>query len=423
MAKDGSKPTKYPGIVQLSNGRYKVTIDYGRDEVTGKQRKTHKTVDTLKEARALQGQNADAKRFNRTTGISGKVLFKDALVDYNATYEKDWSMSYRTMKHNQEKRMLAYFGDKDVRTISTLDIEAFFKWCQEPHEGFQKELCNNTIGKYRTHLSDIWVFMKKNKQKYGISENVVSDAKIGKIEKYEATTLTPEQIKYLLTYVTHCEEDYSTFALLGIPALVGVRRGELCGLQWGDIDFENKIIDIQRQRDEINSQIVESVPKMGNPDGKSRFEKRQRYSALPDKFAELLLVIKANQESILERPVTASNYVYVTKRNMVSGTLPRPGKVSKRWRELLERCNMVRKNKGLEEFPIVRLHDLRHSFISMCLNGGVNQLQVSANCGHTFSDRHLSTTIKTYWHDNQDRTELREFLNRTFQDANINVVF
>lgn len=425
MAKDGSKPTKYPGIVQLDNGRYKVTLDYGRDAVTGRQKKTHKTVDTLKEARALQGQNADAKKLNSNTGITGKVLFRDALKDYNETYEKEWSLSYATMKHNQEKRMLYYFGDKDVRKISTLDTEAFFKWCQEEHEkeGFPNALCNNSIGKYKTHMSDIWVFMKKNKLKYGVTENVITDAKIGKIDKYEAVTLLPEQIKYYLWYVTHCEEDYSTFALLAIPALVGVRRGELCGLQWGDIDFEKSIIDIQRQREEINSKIVVSVPKMGDNEGKTRFEKRQRYAALPKVVKDLIIEIKKQQEEVLERPVASEEYVYRTKENLVRGSLPRPGKVSKRWSELQERCNKVRTAKGLKTFPIIRLHDLRHSFISMCLNGGVNSLQVSANVGHTFSDRHLSTTIKTYWHDNQDRTEITNFIDKTFEDANIHIIY
>lgn len=425
MAKDGSKPTKYPGIVQLANGRYKVTLDYGRDEVTGKQKKTHKTVDTLKEARALQGQNADAKKLNSNTGITGKVLFKDALKDYNETYKKEWSLSYATMKHNQEKRMIYYFGEKDVRKISTLDIEAFFKWCQEEHEkeGFPNALCNNSIGKYKTHMSDIWVFMKKNKLKYGVTENVITDAKIGKIDKYEAITLLPEQIKYYLWYVTHCEKDYSTFALFAIPALVGVRRGELCGLQWGDIDFEKDIIDIQRQREEINSKIVVSVPKMGDPKGKNRFEKRQRYASLPEVVEKLLIAIKKQQEEVLERPVASEEYVYRTKENLVRNSLPRPGKVSLRWKELQERCNKVRENKGLEPFPIIRLHDLRHSFISMCLNGGVNSLQVSATVGHSNSDRHLSTTIKTYWHDNQDREEVKNFIDKTFEDANIHIVF
>ena len=52
MGKSEKNVTIEPGIVKLPSGKYKVTLDYGRDEVTGKQKKTHKTVDTLKEARA-----------------------------------------------------------------------------------------------------------------------------------------------------------------------------------------------------------------------------------------------------------------------------------------------------------------------------------------------------------------------------------
>ena len=83
--------------------------------------------------------------------------------------------------------------------------------------------------------------------------------------------------------------------------------------------------------------------------------------------------------------------------------------------------NKVREIKELEPFPVIRLHDLRHTFISMCINGKVDQLQVSANCGHRNEDRHLSTTIKVYWHDNDDRTEIREFIDNTFKDADITI--
>lgn len=101
------------------------------------------------------------------------------------------------------------------------------------------------------------------------------------------------------------------------------------------------------------------------------------------------------------------DYVYRTKMNMVKGDLPRPGKVSKRFAELLQRCNKVRQNNNLEPIPIIRLYDLRHTFISICINGGVNQFQVSANYGHRNEDRHMSTTIKVYWHDNELRLALR----------------
>lgn len=425
--KDEYKATEYPGIKQrIKDGKYLVVIDLGRqprmDKKTGlmvqKQCKTQKVFDTLKEAKAYQGENNKAKSRQKVSKVAGKVTFRQAIADYDAKYSKEWGASYTAQKKNQERRMLAYFGDTDVRDIDTLAIEQFFEWCRTPNDVYATALGNNTIEKYKTHLTDIWKFMKKGK-KYGVTENVVADADVGDIERFEATILTTEQVKYLLWYVTHCEKDYSVFSLLGIPALAGLRRGELCGLRWKDIDFENGLIDVAQQRMQAGSNTVVKVPKMGDDNGKTRFERRQRYAALPNVLAALLKKVKEQQTALLDREPSQEDYVYRTKMNMVRGELPRPGKVSKRFVELQERCNKVRKIQGLEALPIIRLHDLRHTFISLCINGGVSHLQVSANCGHRNEDRHLSTTIKVYWHDDQDRTEIREFIDNTFKDVDI----
>ena len=426
---DEYKATDFPGIKQrIKDGKYLVVIDLGRqpklDKKTGeivlKQCKTQKIFNTLKEAKAYQGENAAAKRTQKISKVSGKVTFRQAIADYNAKYSKDWGVSYTAQKKNQARRMVAYFGDTDVRQIDTLAIEAFFDWCRTPNEVYETALGNNSIQKYKTHLSDIWKFMKKGK-KYGVNENVVLDADVGDIQKYEAAIFNIEQVKYLLWYVTHCERDYSVFCLLAIPALAGLRRGELCGLRWKDIDFENKLIDVAQQRMQSDLGVVTKVPKNGKDDGKNRYERRQRYAALPDTLAALLLKVKEQQTEILGKEPLPEDFVYRTKMNIVCGDLPRPGKVSKRFTELTERCNKVRKNYGLDPLPEIRLHDLRHTFISMCINGKVDQLQVSANCGHRTEDRHMSTTIKVYWHDNNDRTDIREFIDNTFKDVDMTI--
>ena len=427
--KDEYEATEYPGIKKrIKDGKYLAIIDLGRqpklDKKTGemvqKQCKTQKLFDTLKEAKAYQGENNKAKATQKVSKTAGKVTFRQAIADYNAKYSKDWGASYAAQKANQERRMISYFNDTDVRKIDTLAIEAFFEWCRTPNEVYKTSLGNNTIQKYKTHLNDLWKFMKKGNI-YGVTENVVTDADVGQIEKFEASTFTIEQVKYLLWYATHLEDDYSVFSLLAIPALAGLRRGELCGLQWKDIDFENKLIDVRQQRMQAGGKTTTKVPKNGKDNGKTRYERRQRYAALPDTLATLLLKVKEQQAAITGSEPGPDDYVYRTKDNIILGELPRPGKVSKRYKELQKRCNKVREIKKLEPLPLIRLHDLRHTFISMCINGKVDQLQVSANCGHRNEDRHMSTTIKVYWHDNNDRTEIREFIDTTFQDVDITV--
>jgi integrase len=262
--------------------------------------------------------------------------------------------------------------------------------------------------------------LKKGK-KYGITENVVLDAEYGRVDKFKATILTAEEVKYVLHYITRCEKDYSVFCLFGIPALAGLRRGEVCGLRWMDIDFENKLIDVMQQRAQIGSETIVKVPKMGNDDGKDRYERRQRYVALPDALAFLLQKVKEQQTEIVGKPPRPEDYVYRTKMNIVRGELPRPGKVSKRFKELLIRCNKVRENNNLEPLPLVRMHDMRHTFISLCINGNVSPLKVSANCGHDTKEKNESTTTKVYWQDDKDRTEILEFLNNLYADVTFSI--
>lgn len=427
--KDTYKATEFPGIKQrLSDGKYIVTIDLGRqlreNKKTGvmemKQTKTTRIVSTLKEAKAIQGKNNTVKERQKTSGITRKVSFNRVLDDYTEFYQEDWSDSYAMQKSSQAKRMRAYFGDKDIRKIDTLDIEKFFKWCQEEHEAFPQALGNNSIQKIRVHLADIWKFAKKNPTKYGVRENVVIDADYGDIKKYEATILSAEQLNYMIEYAIKNEKDYSIFAMIGLPAIAGLRRGELCGVRWRNLDFEKHLIDVEFQRCQISTGSIEKVPKGGKDNGETREERRQRYAALPNCLITLLGYVKKQQEEFLGRKVKPDDYIFMTKINLVNNYLPHPGKISRRFVEFQTRMNKVRKKAGLEEIPQIRLHDLRHTQISLCLNGGINQFQVSANSGHNFREKGQTTTVARYWHDDHNRFEIVEFMDKTIT-ANLTI--
>ena len=244
----------------------------------------------------------------------------------------------------------------------------------------------------------------------GVRENVVRDADYGEKEVFEATILTAEQVNYMIQYAINNEKDYSVFSMIGFPVLAGLRRGELCGVRWKDIDSEAQLIDVEYQRCQISTGSIIKVPKGGKDSGKDRKERKQRYAALPKPLITLLEYVKAQQEEYLHRAVTGEDYVYMQKINLVNGYLPHPGKVSRRFHEFLVRMNNVRKKAGLEEIPYIRLHDLRHTFVSLCLNGGLNQFQVAANCGHTFKEKDDITTVSVYWHDDENRKDINEYI-------------
>ena len=370
MKKDTYVDTGTPGIKQnVITKKYVVSLDFGRqlrmNKKTGrmemKQIKTTRTVSTMKEAKAIQGKNNALKKTRRTTGITRKIAFDQVLDEYTEYYKSTWSDSYMMQKQSQAKRMKAYFSDRDVRTIDTLDIEKFFAWCKESQPGFEHPLSNNSVQKIRTHLKDFWRYMKKNQNRYGITENVVLDADYGEVQVFKGNILNAEQVNYMLQFAINYEADYSVWSMIGFTVLTGMRQGELCGIKWRKIDFENRLIDVEYQRCQISTGSIEKVPKKGNDDGHTREERKQRFS------------------------------------------------------EFLNRVNKARGKDGLEPLPYVRLHDMRHTFISLCLNGGVNRFQVSANCGHTYSGEDNNTTVSTYWHDDGNRSEIIGLINQIIQ--------
>ncbi len=405
---------------------YLVTLDYGRqlreDKKTGetklKQVKSTKTVSTLKEARALLGQNRSEKARKTKTGTTRRLYFRDVIRDYDEAYANTWSDSYKMQKQAQERRIETFFNNQDVRSVSTLDIEAFFEWCRTPHPpAFPYALSNNSIQKIKTHMNGLYKFMKKGGVKYNIRENVVLDAEVGKIEKFQATTLSSEQLNEMLRYALDNELDYSIFAMIGLTGLAGLRRGELCGVQWGDLDYDNGLIDVARQRCQISTGSIVKVPKGGDDNGKTREERKQRYACFPHCLQTLLEYVKEQQEQYLHRPVEPDDYIYMTKINLVNGYLPHPGKISRRFTEFQERMAKARAKAGEKPIPIIRLHDMRHTFISLCINGGVSQYQVSFNCGHSFNKQGNNVTVSTYLHDDNNRKEINAFIDKTISTS------
>lgn len=406
MRKDEVKETGIAGIKQrVKDGKYVVSIDLGREIVTDpktgkrreKQKKSTKVVNTLKEAKALIGENNALKRYKKVTGATGKVYIETVIADYKEKYydsDKNWSESYKQQKNSQHTHFINYFGNIDLKKVDTATIENYFLYCQN-----DLQLCANTIQKHKSHLIDLWKFMKKNFSKYGISENVVLDADYGKIQRYEATALNINQINVLLNQCL-LEDDRSVLLMVGLPLLAGMRRSELCGLKHSKIDFDEKRILVDTARVQINTGFVEKLPK-GD---------KTRITCICDVLNKFMQLAKEQQTDWSQgRTLKSSEYVYLTKTNIVNDYLPHPGKVSRRFKELQKRINKRLKKAGQEPLPSIRLHDLRHSFISVLLNSGkVNPFQIYGCAGHVIED---NTSTKVYWHDQGDRQEIIDFWN------------
>ena len=196
-----------------------------------------------------------------------------------------------------------------------------------------------------------------------IAHNPADGCALPKVERKEMQTLPIEQLTSFLREA----KDSGVFALYYIDLTTGLRRGELLGLKWSDIDLEKGDLRVQRQIGRINGKIIEMPLKTKNA-----------YRTLP-LSADAIDVLKMQKCK-----VGNSEWVFPS---------PTGGPMSPD--SVLHMLQRVLKRAGL---PRIRFHDLRHTFATLALQNGVDVKTVSSMLGHYSA----GFTLDTYAHVTTD---------------------
>jgi integrase len=202
-----------------------------------------------------------------------------------------------------------------------------------------------------------------------LARNPVSDATRPDVPR---TTITPPDaasVRLLLAHATATDPVMACW--LHVALATGARRGEVCGLQWGDIDFEQRSIRVERSVSATRAHGIFVKPtKTGGV----------RRVSITTQAIEALVAHRARAESAAGR-VGQSAFVFTADP---SGCRPwRPELVTRRWERL----------RALSGLPNVRLHDLRHFVATELLTEGIDVRTVANRLGHA----RTSTTMDIYW--------------------------
>jgi integrase len=160
-------------------------------------------------------------------------------------------------------------------------------------------------------------------------------------------------------------------ALFELAVRTGMRRGELLGLTWADIDFDQRVLHIRRSLTIVRGQKVINSPKTATS---------VRTLPLTD---ECIHALKQHQERQAVEEATAKRweacgYVFTTR----SGGLINPEAANRA-------LNSIIKLAGIRK---VRFHDLRHTAATLMLEQGVEMKVISSLLGHA----RISITADTY---------------------------
>lgn len=183
-------------------------------------------------------------------------------------------------------------------------------------------------------------------------------------KRFEGTTLSEEQVGELLRAAAQKGEPTMSAVVLGV--CYGLRRSEICGLRWRDVDFENGVLHVRNTVTDVSGRVVEAETT------KTKASKRD----IP-LIEATIPYLKGLHDS------QATQGFDMDKLCSYKGRGARPDHVSSRVIGLLKELG----------FEGVRLHDLRHTAASL-LARRLAPKQVQAFMGH----EDISTTLNIYTH-------------------------
>jgi integrase len=261
-----------------------------------------------------------------------------------------------------------YFKDMKLIDIKPITLDTFYNYKMKeprkyivmikgkPKDKLAKPLSINTARKLNSFIKSAFKYAVVNEL---IKSNPAEKVKLGKKTKYLPTVYNEEQFLKLLDYVFGSDDE--------IPIILGggcgLRRGEIFGLYWRNIDLVTGYITIKQTAVRFKKNL-EKDPKN---------DSSVRSFKIPKYVLETLIYYKKK---------------YNGKANQKVITRWKPGSYSERFGKLLLKFDL----------PHIRLHDLRHYNAVIMCKYGVSDKVAAERLGHS----QVSTLRNVYQHVLQD---------------------
>ena len=257
-----------------------------------------------------------------------------------------------------------YLGDKSVAQIKGKDIQKLYETlAQHGNRNTGKGLSSGTIRGIHSMLHEA---LGAAQQTGVIPRNPTEEIEAPKFSYKPKKVLTDEQLEKFMEII---QKDAVWYDFFYTELTTGLRRGEICGLQWTDFDEADGTLKIRRTIHE---------------------ERGGKLTPWDTKTA-------AGTRTIILPPSTAELLRERKKSALTKWIFPNPLKPEQPIRpsSAYERMKALLKQAGL---PDIRFHDLRHTFATHALASGVDVKTLSGILGHTRS----AFTLDTYTHTTGD---------------------
>jgi integrase len=307
---------------------------------------TKKAANSVKrevEARLAKGDLGMIKENCPTMANYGKKWLDSPLQEWGDATVRNYGLNWRL-------HIKPSLGNKRLDEFKRLHIKNFI----EELKG--KDLSSSTIQGIMAVVSGIF--------ESAIEDEIVSSNPCQNTGKYignrtvrDVNSLTASEVQTLLENAAKLPIELYTWYLVDVRT--GLRRGEMAALEWDDIDFDNRTLEVSKSYNYETKQL--GPPKT----------KKNRSVDLTPATVEALRALRRHQ-----KVASISGLIFTDEKG-----------------ERLKYASLLSSLKGVAPKPIT-IHDLRHTYATLRVAKGDNIIDVSKQLGHS----KVSMTVDRYAH-------------------------
>ncbi|MGB3926504.1 MAG: site-specific integrase [Caldicoprobacterales bacterium] len=337
------------GHIRKYRGRWAGVVELGRDPVTGKRRQKWIYADTKKECEVLVAEliyKLESGTYFEPTKMSVAEYLRHWIKVHSPNLAKSTVDDYTGVIENH---LIPELGNLPLAKLSPLHLQDLYKRKQEEYSG-------RTVQKIHRILRKALDVAVKTQL---IKQNPADLVDTPKAKKYKPNIYDEKEFLTLLKTAEGTEHHIPILLAGGL----GMRRGEIFGLKWRNVDFKNCKISVTQQLIPTSKGLVYDNPKTYSG---------TRIIEVPKYIIDLLKKQKKRQKEykIFYGPEYVENDLVCCKPN---GEPVNPSTYSHRFANFL-------KENGLKH---IRFHDLRHFNGTIMLKYNIPVKVASQRLGHS----------------------------------------
>lgn len=352
------------GVTEFErNKRYRIEVVLGYNG-NKKIRHTEMFYGGKKEA-VMRENEIKAQVRNNSFVNKNSYTVKNLMEEY-LKYNKDkWAPKTYVSNVNWINKINDKIGHIKLQSLNVKILEDFYTYLRT-----ETKYSDKTILHFYTLINGA---LNKAVQWEYILSNCNTKIEKPKVRKKEIECYSPEEVEELLKALATEPIKYQAIIMLALDS--GIRRGELTGLTWEDVDFKNGTININK--------TTQYIKELGI------FEKETK-SATSDRIIYItkatLNILRRYHKEQLERRILLGSKWQNSKRVFTTdyGADMHPDTPSQIFEKIIKRHNLKK----------ISFHGIRHTSISLLINEGIQVQVISKRAGHSS----VGITHSTYSH-------------------------